>query len=510
MPDSLEQLRAAAAAAPADTQALVALARALLNAGQWLEAREVCRRGLALAPEHLGLAAVDFGAATLLGDAEGMHRGYQISGRLAPDDLSVLTHRAEAANRSIAPTTEELFEIHAQYGRALERQRPGAGAAAISDPNPDRPLRIGVLAFDYQWHSSVPFFLWPLFEHLDRSRFELWVYQFGPTVDEGTERFGAHAAGWRRLQGQSDQAVAAQIIADRIDIVLEIQGHTGVRRALPCLQPRCAPLQVSYAGYPNTTGVRSMDWRIVDSTTDPAPAADRLAVERLWRLDPCFLCYAPHAAGPSPSPAPCLVQGHITFGSMSEILKLNDGVLSFWARVVEAVPGSRLLLKNRAGDTPDARNLLLARCAAAGLDPARIDLVPRTAGYVDHLATYHRIDLALDTFPYNGTTTICESLLMGVPIIALHPSPAHDRHAARVAMSLLTAAGLPELIAPDPDAFVALAARLAADPVGLEHLHKRVREAFLGSPLCDAPAFAARFGAAVREMWRLRCSQTTK
>jgi predicted O-linked N-acetylglucosamine transferase (SPINDLY family) len=366
---------------------------------------------------------------------------------------------------------------------------------------------VGLVSYDFYRDSSVPFFILPLYQHRDRSQCELITYQLSKVTDEGTQRFRSMSDAWHHLEGISDDDLARHIIADRIDIVLEIHGHTGVRRILPAFQPRCAPVQVSYVGYSNTTGLRSMDWRVVDSNTDPAPAADRLATERLYRLDPCFLCYTPRPDAPEPVPAPSLAAGHITFGAFSELLKLNDATLRLWSHVVSAVPNSRLLLKNRAGDRPDAASFLRSRLQGAGLDPSRVVLLPRTATFLDHLRAYHHLDIALDTVPYNGTTTVCESLFMGVPMVALSPPPRWDRHSARVAMSILTAAGLPELVAKDEDDFVRMAADLAADPRRLNDFRTRLRASFLASPVCDAPAFARRFGEALRFIWRDRCAR---
>jgi protein O-GlcNAc transferase len=502
--EKIEALVLAQARDPLNPAPLYSLASALMDAGRYLEAADVCRRGLTLAPDHLGLAALDVGAATFLGDTEGMYRGYQRAARLCPGNLDILTHFAEVANRSATPTPQELFNIHADYGRLLEQQRPGSAAREPEIPAADRRLRIGIVSYDFRRHSSVPFFLWPALVYLSRDQFEIWIYQLGSIVDEGTERFRRQASEWRHLPGIDDDGLARQIRLDKIDIALEIHGHTGVRRVLPAFQPRCAPIQVSWVGYSNTTGVRSFDWRIVDSLTDPAPGADRLATERLWRLDPCFLCYSPSEDAPEPGPAPALRNGFVTFGAMSELLKINDQVLNLWARVVNRVPGSRLLLKNRGADHPDSARHLRARAAAAGLDPSRLDLLPKTATFADHLRCYHRMDIALDTFPYNGTTTVCESLVMGVPMVALRPESAHDRHSARVALSLLTGSGLPELIADNQEGFVRIAAKLGADIRALDALHSRVRGAFLNSPVCDGPDFGRRLGAAFREMWEAR------
>jgi protein O-GlcNAc transferase len=492
---------------PNDPAAIFAEAQQHFAAGRMQKCVELCERGLGLAPGHPAFAAMQFNAAIALGDPEACWRPMLQAAGAVGDHLDFLSHLATAANYSVTASPEEVWRCHEGYGKALERRRPGAGSVGPSDKDPDRRLRVGVVSYDFRIDGSVGFFLSPLFTHLGRGEFELYAYQTRPLPDAQTEFFRANAAAWRQVPESSPDEIARTIRADRIDIAIDINGHSGVR-TIPAFQPRCAPVQVSYMGYSNTTGSRAFDWRIVDSRTDPPPphASDRHAAERLFRLDPCFLCYTPSPSTPAlPSSPPSARAGHVTFGAFSELAKLNSRTLALWSRVLAAAPGSRLLLKNRAMENPDTADHLRRRLVAAGIDPARAEMLPRTRTFADHLKAYERVDIALDTTPYNGTTTVCEALLMGVPLLAVEPPPLHDRHAARVALSLLNAAGLGEFVAPSDDAFVAAAAALADDRDALARHRRELRARFMASPVCDAGAFCGRFGAALREMWKRWC-----
>lgn len=496
---------------PIDAAAKFQEAQSLASRGRLLDARRLCLDVLAHSPDDAPCALLLFNIASRLGDMDrALGAIMPVEARFA-DNPDVRSAIANAANTGWACDAERVFELHAQYGRALERARPD-GSVAVgelsspthpprSEPDPAHSLRIGIVTYDYKSRSSVSFFLIPILRHIPPG-VEVTAYHTGPEDDKGTARFRAMVQRFRHVPRISNDDLAAQIRSDKIDISLDLIGHTGARR-LPAFQPRCAPVQVSYLGYSNTTGVRSIDWRIVDGITDP-PGSERLSTERLVRLDPCFVCFEPDPETPPVAPAPSTHRDYTTFGSFSNLSKLTDGTLRRWSRLLAAVPGSRLLLKNRAG--PEERTLLRERLSAAAIDLGRVELRAMTRTYPEHLAAYADVDIALDTWPYNGTTTVCDSLLMGVPIVAMHPDPAHDRHAARVTLSLVSAAGCPELIAADEDKWAARNVALAADSGQLESMRREIRARLLASPLCDAPAFAQRFWATVDEMWRERAT----
>jgi predicted O-linked N-acetylglucosamine transferase (SPINDLY family) len=261
---------------------------------------------------------------------------------------------------------------------------------------------------------------------------------------------------------------------------------------------------VTWLGYPNTTGLAAMDYRLTDAIADPPEESPRLHSERLEYLPDGFLCYRPPASAPPVGPLPALAAGHVTFGSFNNLAKVTPQVVAVWAAILRGVPGSRLLLKFGAFGDADTRQRYEDLFAAAGIPADRLDLVPQIHGAAAHLAQYHRLDLALDPFPYNGTTTSCEALWMGVPVLTL----AGRRHAGRVGVSLLSRLGLEALVAADEADYVAAAIRLAGDLPGLAALRAGLRARLEQAPLCNAAGFARAIEAAYRRMWRRYLDET--
>ncbi|MFO0831846.1 MAG: hypothetical protein U0637_08370 [Phycisphaerales bacterium] len=403
----------------------------------------------------------------------------------------------------------EIARRHKEYGAALCAQVP---RVAVTPPaGAERPIRIGIMSPDLRRH-SVAFFTQPWFERIDKQQFELYVYAIGHTHDDVSARLEQHTARWHRMGLSTDQQIVRQMLDDRIDVLVELAGLTSEQR-FSVLAAKPAPVLVTYCGYPDTVGIPTIDYRIVDSHTDPptlppaspagTPAFDTRCVEKLVRLDPCFLCYTPPPGAPDVAPPPCAQPGPVTFASFNSWRKLNPRIISLWGRVVHAVPGSRLLVKcvdmrddfsrSRVQAMLDAEPGLAGRCEL---------LEPRTT-IEEHLGAYGRVDIALDTLPYHGTTTTCEALYMGVPVVTLEG----DLHVSRVGVSLLRNTGLQELIAKNEDHFVDTAVSLALDRARLEALRPQLRPRLLSSPVCDAAAFTLRLSEAFRTMWRTACAQ---
>ena len=397
---------------------------------------------------------------------------------------------------------EALFEEHLAFGRAVEagiaepggqarRARPTAG------PGVSRRLRVGFLSPDLHRH-SVAYFLEPLLEHLNRDQFEILLFHDRPTVDAMSERLQSLADTWQVVSGLPDSALETLLRGHSLDILVDLAGHTGYNR-LPLFARRLAPVQVTYLGYPDTTGLAAMDYRLVDAISDPEGRADRFATEELVRFAPTAWSYAPPSDAPEPAPSPAARTGRVAFSCFNNFSKINEETLRIWHRLLEAVPGSRLVLKGYGLTNPALRKGALQRLAAAGIGDDRAVLLERTETIRDHLAAYDGVDVALDTFPYNGTTTTCEALWMGVPVITL----AGDRHSARVGTSLLTAVGHCEWIASDPEGYVRKAAEAARNCAAADPSAPRtaLREEMRRSALLDHVAQAERFGTALKRIW---------
>jgi predicted O-linked N-acetylglucosamine transferase (SPINDLY family) len=409
-----------------------------------------------------------------------------------PDSPVVAHLQALLSNYLPGVSPEQAAEAHRRYGRFF----PRPDATHPNDRDPGRPLHVGVLSADLRTH-SVAYFLEPWLIGRDRDSAHVTLISQTVTPDTMTGHLRSLADGWVDAVGLDPAALAEEIRRRRVDVLVDLGGHTGPTR-LAALASRPAPVQVTYLGYPNTTGLPAMDYRIVDSLTDP-PGTESWSTERLVRLDPCFLCFAPRADAPEPAtPA-----GATTFGSFNTIKKINAECAALWAGVLHAVPGSRLVLKSGGGEPPEAFVAAGARLAAHGVTPDRVEFLPKAASHTDHLALYNRVHVALDTSPYNGTTTTCEALWMGVPVVVL----AGNSHPGRVGISLLTAAAVPEFIADSPGRFVEIAQSLAADRQRLAALRDALRDRLRGSALCDSGAFARRFDTALRTMWRAWCAQ---
>jgi len=417
-----------------------------------------------------------------------------------PDEASLASLLAMARTADPLATPAEVSHAHKSYGHLVNRIKPPFTATYHPKKDPEKKLRIALASPDLRRH-SVAFFIEPLLEHIDTSRYEIVCYPTDRTFDEVSARFKAKAALWREAHSKIELQLAQMLSDDRIDIAVDLAGHSN-GNSLLAFALRMAPVQATYCGYPDTTGLTQMDWRIVDSHTDPdTPDVNAHATERLYRLDPCFLCYRPPESAPAPTSDIRHPTSHITFGSFNASRKHNQHVADLWSRILLAVPGSRLALKSQDLSDPYLRSLLLQRFAKSNTQD-RIDFLDAPASLADHLALYSKIDIALDPMPYQGTTTTCEALWMGVPVL----THAGRTHAARVGVSLLTNVGASELIATSDDDFVARAVALANAPDRLAQYRATLRTKMAASPLLDRPAFCRRMEGSFRSMWREYCN----
>jgi len=423
---------------------------------------------------------------------------YQESLRRYPSNARARSNLLLTLNYIADKDRQSVFEAHQAWDKAHGRVHPPRALFANSR-DPDRVLRIGYVSPDFRTH-SVAYYVEPLLAAHDKSLVETVCYSGVPNPDETTRRLRGLADRWRDISKVGDDEMAAMVREDGIDILVDLAGHTSCNR-LPVFARKPAPVQVTWLGYPNTTGLSTIDYRLTDAIADP-DGQGAFHSEKLVRLPGCFLCYQPLADAPPVAPLPAAVSGHITFGSFNNLAKISPGVVELWSELLKALPAARLVIKNPSlTDTP-TRQRYYELFAQQGLAEGRIELLGHTASREEHLALYGRVDIGLDTFPYNGTTTTCEALWMGVPVIAL----AGHSHAGRVGMSLLTAAGLQEWIANTPEQYIEIAQALAADADKLAQLRAGLRQQLAASLLCDGSAFAARVEAAYRKMWHGFCA----
>ena len=380
-----------------------------------------------------------------------------------------------------------LFYAHdaaeAERGTLARAQAYGAALAGIRPYRHARKrrhakLRIGYVSADFCRH-VVASFAYVLLHHYDHSACEVYCYMNGPEDGASAELQG-WVTGWRNVEGQAYADIAAQIYKDEIDILFDLSGHTA-GNLLPVFAYRPAPIQISGIGYFDTTGVPQMDYFLVDAHTMPE-GEEASFTEQLLRLPHSHLCYMWHDKPGAVGPLPADGNGYITFGSLNNFAKVNSKTLALWAQVLHAVPGSRLLLKDAIFDDPYGTQCAMAKLAQAGIELPRLVTEGRTR---DYLQAYERIDIALDTFPYPGGGTTCDALYMGVPVVTL----AGRSHHARFGKSILENAGLPELVAATPEAYVQIAEALAADLPRLRTLRQTLRRRLRESPIMDAGSY---------------------
>jgi protein O-GlcNAc transferase len=469
------------------------LGLALATGGKPDEALACYEQAVRIDPQH-------FGALTNLGNAckdQGRLSQavacYRKALAVRPDDASLHSNLLLALHYQPDVDPAEILREARCYA-----ERHAAPLAVAALPHPGRPLlgrrlRVGYVSADFREH-PVANFLEPILASHDHQRFEIVCYADVPQPDAVTGRLQGYADQWRSLVGLSDEQAAEVIRRDEIDILVDLAGHTGGNRLLVFAR-RPAPVQASYLGYLGTTGLPAIDYYLTDVHADPPGMTEAYYQEQLVRLPECGMCYW---SGPAPEvnpDLPALQSGRVTFGCLNTLAKVSESVLALWARVLAATPGSRLLLRSGAGRL--AEEWVRATLARLGVAPARLLLAGRTASRWDYLQLFQTVDLSLDPFPYNGVTTTCDSLWMGVPVVALAGGTCVSRQGVR----FLRSVGLDELIADTPEAYVRLATELGSDLRRLATLRGGLRERMSRSPLGDAARFTAHLEAAYRGMW---------
>jgi predicted O-linked N-acetylglucosamine transferase (SPINDLY family) len=494
--DALASAREALRLRPDNAEARNTLGNALVAQGDADEAVASYREALRLEP---GLVAARFNLGLAL-----QHRGELAEARACFEE--VLRRRPEdhAAHNTFVTSLNfdprvEPAELLAEHRRWAERHAAALGVvlphANVRDPA--RRLRVGYVSPDFRSH-AVSYFLEPILRHHYRTRVESFCYADVAAPDATTARLRSLADQWRHTVGVSAEQLARQIREDGIDILVDLAGHTAYNRLLAFAR-KPAPVQVSYLGYPCSTGLPAIDYRLTDAVADP-PGEPHCHTEELVRLSPIFCTYAPPRDVAEVSPLPAAASGVVTFGSLHKLEKLNADVLDAWCSLLKSVPSARLLLC-RQTMRGQAAELLLRQFAERGVGPERLVLRPVEPVNRQHLRVYEEIDVLLDVFPWSGHTTACEALWMGVPVVTLRG----NRHAGRMVASVLSCLGLTEWIGDTPEAYCRAAARLAGDVANLAAVRAGLRARVAGSPVCDGVGFVRGLEVAYREMWRRWC-----
>ena len=393
---------------------------------------------------------------------------------------------------------DEVFRRHQARGARFANAAT-SDSSFPHDRNPQRPLRIGYVSPDFRVH-PVGFFMESILRRHDRGQFSVTCYAEHAQDDRMTERLRPLVDRWRTTHRRSDEEVCRMIREDAIDILIDLAGHTSGNR-LPVFARRPAPVQMTYLGYGTTTGLTTMDYRLTDAVANP-PGETGRHTEELLRIPTGMLCFTPPADAPGVSMPPALQTGQITFGSFNNLSKLSEPTLDLWADLLRAIPNARLLLKNRSFADGTVRARFADNFAARNVATSRIELIGPTASITEHLSLYGRVDLALDPFPYNGATTTCESLWMGVPVITLRGSA----FVGRMTASLLTTIGLNEFIAETAEQYIEIACRWANDVQKLSELRGNLRTILGRSPLCDEPAYVCQLEHIYQTEWQRWCA----
>ena len=477
--DANRYLTSALELEPDNVEALSYMGLMMIRFCQYDNAVTALERAYAKEPENV-LVLNNLGRASkVMGRHEDAIKWYRKGLEVEPGNLSIISNYLLLLNycHGLEPAfvAAEHFRLASRY---LNNESPDPielQVSLITDK-----LRIGYISGDLHTH-SVSYFLEPVLQHHDYQRFEVFCYSTGVTKDATTRRLESLPCYWREMTAVHPKRLAEQIRKDRIDILIDLTGHTGDNR-LSVFAARSAPVQVSWIGYPHTSGLRQMDYYLTDALCDPPGMTDHLYSESLWRLPRIFCCYLPPMEFPVISCAPFLSNGSITFGSFNNFAKVTRQQIKLWGQILRQVSGSRLYLKSLSLGDVSVKQDVLARFAEEGIAAERIILKVVTSTPLEHLQEYAQVDIAFDTFPYHGTTTTCEALWMGTPVITL----AGNTHVSRVGVSLLRNVGCEELVAASPEDYVAKSVALAQSPQRLINLRENLRAMMADSPLMDA------------------------
>jgi predicted O-linked N-acetylglucosamine transferase (SPINDLY family) len=464
-------------------------------------AEEYYRKAIALDPNfvdaHINLG-INLQSQSRIKEAEQCWRtSLQINPNSIANQSGLLFH----LNYRAGPSNPGYIEEAIKFGRMVTSRIEQALDSWLCEPHPQR-LRVGLVSGDFRNH-PVGHFLHGLLREIGITQLDLIAYTTQPGVDDFSKRIRPYFADWTNIGNLSDKAAAAVIRADGIHVLIDLAGHSSHNR-LPLFAWKAAPIQISWLGYLASTGLESIDYVLSDPYAIEA-ADEKYFTEKIWRLPDSCICFTPTVDDVPINAPPSLEQGFVTFGSFNNLSKMTDDVIEIWSQILLAVPKSRLFLKASQLNEPAIAERILNRYASHGISADRLLLSQTVAAPEQHLATYNRIDIALDTFPYPGVTTSVEALWMGVPVLTLRG----DGILARANESININASLTEWIASDKSAYIQKAILFAENPANLADLRKALRSRILASPLFDSIAFARNFNDALWDIWKKHNKRVT-
>lgn len=496
LPEAIECYRAAIEIDPGLAAAHNNLGVAYTDLGRREEAIASCRAAIALDPScalaHSNIAL----ALQALGQLDEAIEYHRQTVALAPDAAAQHSNLVYALNYHPRYDRQTLFDEHRVWAARHADPLTAASLPHANDRDPQRRLRIGYVSPHFLAH-AVNFFVEPILAHHDAGQFEIVCYSDVVHEDDTTHRLRGHARHWRSTLGLTDQQVAEQVRRDAIDILVDLTGHIGGNRLLAFAR-KPAPVQVTYIGYQNTTGMQAMDYRLTDAWSDPPGETDAYYSETLVRLPRTFFTYLPSPDAPLPGPLPMARAGHVTFGSFNHFSKVTPQVLAAWAEILRRLPTARLLML--ADMSPSLAASITAKFAAEGIGAERLILRSR-APRADYLRMIDSVDIALDPFPFNGHTTTCDCLWQGVPVVSL----AGNSYVSRFGSSALATLKLHDWIASSIEDYVVVAVRQSREPAVLANIRAGLRERMAASAILDAAGFVRELEAAYRQMWRTWC-----
>jgi predicted O-linked N-acetylglucosamine transferase (SPINDLY family) len=423
-----------------------------------------------------------------------------------------IAHYRRVANETMMPTAALLltlnyadgyepaviFSEHQKFNEQYAIPLASSIRPHLNVPIAHRRLKIGYVSGDLRKH-PVGYFMAPILAQHHHESFEIYCYSQGTTVDSMTQRLQQYSDHWITGEKFTDEQLAEQIRQDQIDILVDLAGHTAKNHLLVFAR-KPAPVQVTYLGYPTTTGLTAIDYRITDNYVDSQGINEQYSSEIPVHLPASFFCYQPAADSPPVNDLPALQQGHVTFGSFNNFAKVSPEILHLWANVLSAIPNSKLLIKTRYLSDPATRQVFEERLSQLDIKPTQL-ILEEFSSAPTYLKSYHQVDLGLDSYPFNGGTTTCEALWMGVPVVTL----VGNRQVSRLGLSILTTIGLTELIAHTKEEYLEICINLARNLKYLQTLRAEMRARMQASPLMDATSFTRHLEDAYRQMWEEWC-----